>query len=342
MSVECDVAGGDVRSDIATVHQREVAGESSLFVRIPERGICGEIAGATALRTGEAPRRARSIGAQCGVGNGNANAQLFFDVGGKPLLQGDDLLILVSAWIDRSRRDALPILEGEESQHAQIAAALSEDNIPASRVSYKASHIFGVGMAVHKGDEVRRMRNHVRRHVVGGFRRYAEMPEHNDIIGDFGGIVDGALHGRVKLFASLSRDEIPRTVCSRWIQERRGLGRDQRRRRRHSNETDSHIPICHHDIGLKKQFARVVCGLPLQEIAARVLECAELKIAQHRRNAVVELMVAECRHIIAGGVHNLDDGPALVEATQGRALDIVSRIAEDDFFTLGDQTGLLR
>src|SRR5699024_376820 len=47
-------------------------------------------------------------------------------------------------------------------------------------------------------------------------------------------------------------------------------------------------------------------------------------------HAVVELVVAQSGQVIAGGVHQLDDGGALVHGAIGGALDVVAGVQQQD------------
>ena len=67
-----------------------------------------------------------------------------------------------------------------------------------------------------------------------------------------------------------------------------------------------------------------------------------MNVVEHRLDAVVELVVAERRHIVAGGVHDADHAASRIVSAESGALDMVARIHENHMFTGSREAILFR
>ena len=74
-------------------------------------------------------------------------------------------------------------------------------------------------------------------------------------------------------------------------------------------------------------------GAQIDPVAGNIGEVGFLNDCLGTRHPVIELMVARGRQIVACGVHQLDDGCAIIHRAVGRALNVVTGIHQQNLLT---------
>ena len=133
------------------------------------------------------------------------------------------------------------------------------------------------------------------------------------------------LRGRagIELFAVLAGEEL------QPLDELRvGLGLGLRRLE--PEEADLHAALFDDGVGIENGLA-----VGVEHVGAQDLELGSLHVLRQLGIAVVELMVADGGHIVAGGVHHGHRVRALMDADVDGALTVVAGVGQDDLGALG-------
>ena len=146
------------------------------------------------------------------------------------------------------------------------------------------------------------------------------MPHGDHIAGAIGpGSVHGGLHSGVQRVAGVILGEAVDVVAVAVL-EVGGGGAGEGLGGGHAHKGDLHAVELLDDVGLEHQFAF------LGEVGADVGEISLLHQGQEVVHAVVELMVSGNGHVVAHGVHQVDDGFTLGHGANRFALDGVAVI----------------
>ena len=134
----------------------------------------------------------------------------------------------------------------------------------------------------------------------------------------------GDLRGRavIELTAVLAREEL-----QALDQLRVGLG--LRFGRLETEEADLHAALFDDGVGIENGLA-----VGAEHVGAQDLELGSLHVLRQLGIAVVELMVADGGHIVAGGVHHRHRVRALMDADVDGALTVVAGVGQDDLGAL--------
>ena len=126
----------------------------------------------------------------------------------------------------------------------------------------------------------------------------------------------------IELFAVLAREEL-----QALDQLRVGLG--LRFGRLETEEADLHAALFDDGVGIENGLA-----VGAEHVGAQDLELGSLHVLRQLGIAVVELMVADGGHIVAGGIHHRHRVRALVDADVDGALTVVAGVGQDDLGAL--------
>ena len=174
---------------------------------------------------------------------------------------------------------------------------------------------------------------HILRQIIGGVGLralvHAQVRQADDEVGAL--LLEGFdLLGRagVQLAAVLAGQEL------QALDELRvGLGLGLRRLE--TEEADLHAALFDDGVGIKDGLA-----VGAEHIGAQDLELGGLHVLRQLGIAVVELVIADGGHVVAGGVHHGHRVGALVDADIDGALTVVAGIGQNDLSALRRIVGL--
>ena len=187
----------------------------------------------------------------------------------------------------------------------------------------------GVGVAVD--DEIDAL--HVLGQIIGGVGLgalvHAQMREADDDVGALL-LERGDLRGRagIELFAVLAGEEL-QALNELGVGLGLGLGRLE------TEEADLHAALFDDGVGVKDGLA-----VGAEHIGAQDLELGGFHVLRQLGIAVVELVVADGGHVVAGGVHHGHRVGALVDADVDGALAVIAGVGQNDLGALGLIVGL--
>ena len=187
----------------------------------------------------------------------------------------------------------------------------------------------GVGVAVD--DEIDAL--HVLGQVIGGVGLgalvHTQVREADDDVGALL-LERGDLLGRagIELFAVLAGEELQAL-------NELGVGLGLGLRRLETEEADLHAALFDDGVGVKDGLA-----VGTEHIGAQNFELGGLHVLRQLGIAVVELMIADGGHVVAGGVHHGHRVGALVDADIDGALTVVAGIGQNDLSALRRIVGL--
>ena len=140
----------------------------------------------------------------------------------------------------------------------------------------------------------------------------------------------GDLRGRagIELFAVLAGEEL-QALNELGVGLGLGLGRLE------TEEADLHAALFDDGVGVKDGLA-----VGAEHIGAQDLELGGLHVLRQLGIAVVELVVADGGHVVAGGVHHGHRVGALVDADVDGALAVIAGVGQNDLGALGLIVGL--
>ena len=143
----------------------------------------------------------------------------------------------------------------------------------------------------------------------------------------FPGGIHRSLHGLVDLLSGFIHHEAV-YIIPFIVHEIGRCGAANRQRRRHAYESNLLSGRFQDDIGLKDRF--VLIG----EVAADIGELRFPSQLQETVRSVVEFMVAGYGHVIADGIHQIDDVFSLANGADGLSLDRISVVYKDGLIAL--------
>ena len=183
-------------------------------------------------------------------------------------------------------------------------------------------------MAVDEGVQARGVGDDFLRGPGLGGGIIPQVAQSDDVVSLLGGGVDGLLHGGIEGGAVLAGGDAVDVLAIRILEVGGGgLGEGLRRGDAH----EGHLGAVHvEDLVALQHGITGDAVLLMVEVAGDVGELGLLDGGQGAGHAVVELVVAQGGDVIARGVHQLNDGLALVHAAVGGALDVVTGIHQQD------------
>ena len=183
-------------------------------------------------------------------------------------------------------------------------------------------------MAVDEGVQARGVGDDLLRGPGLGGGIVPQVAQGDDVVSLLGGGVDGLLHGGIEGGAVLAGGDAVDVLAIRILEVGGGgLGEGLRRGDAH----EGHLGAVHiKDLVAVQHGIAHNAVLLMVEVAGDVGELGLLDGGQGAGHAVVELVVAQGGDVIARGVHQLNDGLALVHAAVGGALDVVTGIHQQD------------
>ena len=117
--------------------------------------------------------------------------------------------------------------------------------------------------------------------------------------------------------------------------DERGVGLGLRFGRLETEEADLHAALLDDGVGIENGLA-----VGVEHVGAQNFELGGLHVLRQLGIAVVELMVADGGHIVAGGVHHRHRVRALMDADVDGALTVVAGVGQNDLGALGLIVGL--
>ena len=186
-------------------------------------------------------------------------------------------------------------------------------------------------MGVAVDDEIDAL--HVLGQIIGGVGLgalvHAQMREADDDVGALL-LERGDLRGRagIELFAVLAGEELQAL-------NELGVGLGLRLGGLETEEADLHAALFDDGVGVKDGLA-----VGAEHIGAQDLELGGLHVLRQLGIAVVELVVADGGHVVAGGVHHGHRVGALVDADVDGALAVIAGVGQNDLGALGLIVGL--
>ena len=188
-------------------------------------------------------------------------------------------------------------------------------------------------MGVAVDDEIDAL--HVLGQVIGGVRLgalvHTQVREADDDVGALL-LERGDLLGRagIELFAVLAGEELQAL-------NELGVGLGLGLRRLETEEANLHAALFDDGVGVKDGLA-----VGAEHIGAQNFELGGLHVLRQLGIAVVELVVADGGHVVAGGVHHGHRVGALVDADVDGALAVVAGVGQNDLGALRLIVGLQR
>ena len=322
------VAGGDVGADAAAVHDGDVTAELLDLVEVGVDAVGHQVAHVGLLRADEAVAGDGVVDVEVDGALGDLLAQHVVHrvdpVGleDQGLVEGVDV-----AGGDQLGGEVAVGVDGHAAHVAQIAAGLGQDDGVALGVADGLAGHLGVGVAVDERIEADGVLDDLTAGPGRGGAVHAQVAQADDKVGVQPCLVDGLLDGVVELLAVVAAVDAVDVLVLAGVHEVGGGGLGDGLGGGHTDEGQDAAAAEEVLDGGQHLFA----GAQVLEVAADVGEVGlfvdDLQDAVH---AVVELVVAQSGQVIAGGVHQLDDGGALVHGAIGGALDVVAGVQQQD------------
>ena len=185
-----------------------------------------------------------------------------------------------------------------------------------------------MGVAVDEGIKTSGVGNDLLAGPGRGRGVHAQVAQADDHIGQALRLVNGLLHGAVELLAVLAAQDVVDVLGLGLVHEvgRGGLGK--RLGRGDAHKGNAHTTAHEHlDFRQHPQI-----GAQVHPVAGQVREVGIPHELFGTVQAIVELMVAGGGNIVTGGVHQLNDGSALVHGAVSGALHMVTGVHQQDLF----------
>ena len=333
-----DVALGQIRTDAAAVHHGQVAVEAFGLVEQIIQRVSGEVAQVGLLRTDQAGALV-VLDAQIYVVGGDLLAQHIVNLLHPVVLDGLGGCIGAGVVGNQLGLDAVGG-NAHAANGVKVAAGLGQNDLVALGVVHFL-HLHGaVGVAVDESVQTGGVGNDLLGGVVAGGGINAQVTQCDDIIrAGFLGGVDAVLHSGVQPQAvavslAVSVDAIE-PLGLIFVHEVGGSGLGNG----FGGGDADHGDLLAADLENLVSIEDVLFVLAAIEVAGQVGEVGLAYELQRTSHAVVELMVAQSGCVITGGVHQLDDGSALVHCAVSGALHMVAGVQQQSAGS--DRSGLL-
>ena len=231
-------------------------------------------------------------------------------------------------------------VDGQHANILEVGARLGQDNILAVLILYEFLCHFGVGMAVDEGVQTGGVGDHFSRSPGAGGGIDTQVAQGDDVIGAGSlGIFNGGLHIGIQSLAIRAAGD-PIDVVAVVILEvlGGGLGEGFRRGDAHKGYFHAVGQRTNHIRRQHEITASAVC-IHMIEVAGDIRNAPIVLHIGHSQcalHAVVELMVAQRGHVIAGCGHQTHNGGALIHSAVSGALDMVTGIHQQHIVALFD------
>ena len=222
--------------------------------------------------------------------------------------------------------------DGHFADSAQIGAGLGQNNGVACLVCDFLAHHGAVGVAVDEGVQAGGVGNDILRGPGLGRSVDTQMAQSNDVVRT-GCIsrVNGFLHIGIERAAVRTAGNAV-DVIAVLILEIGGGGLGERLGGGDADDGNVGVTESEHLVAVQ-HVVPAHAVLFLVEVARQVgIICPFVRDLDTAVHAVVELVVAQSGGVITGGVHQLDDGLALVHGAVGSALGMVAGVQQQDVF----------
>ena len=328
------LAGGLLVADAAAVHHGDVHVQIHVVKQIVQ-GVGAEVALVGLLLAHQAVAVGIVVGHHVGEGADDL-AQLGVDVRDPLVLDGLDL----GVGGDRGQvgggeqlgGDGAVSGDGHLAQSVQIGAGLGEDHGLTGLVLDLTALHSGVGMAVDEGVQAGGVGDQLLAGPGLGGGVVTQVAQSDDVVGVVvgGHGVDGGLHAEVQIRAVVPAGDVI-DVLALLVLEVGGGGLGEGLGGGDAHEGDL-LARYLEDLHAVQHVGHGLAGLgvDLEEVAGDIGHLAAGGDGQGPGHAVVELMVAQGGQVVPGGLHQLDDGSALVHGAVGGALDVVAGVHQQD------------
>ena len=328
-----DVACGDgLVADAAAVHNGHIHIQTHVVKQIIQ-GVGGKGAGVGLLLAHQAVALGVVV-VKDHLALADGLTQLGLDLSQPGVLDGLDVLVNAGVLGDELSLDAL-VGDGHLADSAEVFAGLGQNDGLACLVSNFLHGDGAVGMTVDEGVQAGGVGDEVLGVPGIGSGIVAQMAQGDDHVGLLGGGVDGLLDRGVQSGAVLAAGDAVDVVTLGVLEVGRG-GFGEGFGGGDADDGYLFAAQLKHLVGVQHVLAGDAVLL-VEEVAGDIGEAGPLDQLHAAVHAVVKLMVAQRGQVIARGVHQLDNGLALVHGAVGGALDMVAGIHQQDALALGGQ-----
>ena len=233
------------------------------------------------------------------------------------------------------------IVNDHHADAVEVFTGLGQKNGTAVLVSLGPAFDGGVRVTVDLCAQAVGVGNDAPAEPGGEGIRLSQMAKADDHVG--AGLlcpVNGLLHGIVQRPAVLAAGNVIDEI-SVFVLEIGGGDIDERLRRGDAHKGDGLIPKVEQGVGLQHGAAADAI-FHVIEIAGDVRVVRPFHGGHAAVHAIVKLVVARSCQVIAGGIHQFNDGLAAVHGAVGGALDVVAGVHQKNVFILGLQLILQR
>ena len=330
-----DIAGDGPVAHAAAVHEGDVHVVIQAVKQVVQ-GVGGEVAGVGLHLADQTAGFVVVVEGQGGVADDLAQSAV--DLVDPVVLDLLDGGIEVVAFGDELGADRAVGGDAHHADGAEVAAGLGQDDVVASLILDDLFFHGAVGVAVDEGVQAGGVGDQLLGGPGAGGRIDAQVAQCDHNVGLSLCSVDGGLDVGVEGGAVCTAGDAVDIVAV-FILEVGGGGLGEGFGGGDADQGDLPAAQLEDLVGVEHVFAAHAVLLVV-EVAGNVGEVRPLDRIHAAFHRVVELVVAERRQVVAGGVHQIHDRLALVHGAEGGALDVVAGVNEDDVVVL--RNGLLQ
>jgi len=231
---------------------------------------------------------------------------------------------------DQLRGNGAIGLDGHFTDIGKVGAGLRQSDRLAGQVFYPLTFHNRMGMPVNKGVKAGGMFDHFPARPRRGRRIYAQMAKTNDVIGKRLCPINGILHRTIQFFAVVTAQNIIDIEALARIHKVSRGGFGEGLRRRHTDKGDGSAANAE-IFGVRQNTGAQRLIDPVAGEVRIIRFLHHLACALH---AIVKFMVARGGNIVARGIHQLDNGFALIHRAISGALNMVACVHQQDIFAL--------
>ena len=315
-----NVARRDICTDAAAVHERDV--------RVEQGAVCigAKVAEVRLLIADHAFAGCRVLHRKCNIRLRNDFVERSF------VLQLDlrnvcvhrHILLCVIRCRDEARGHRAVRLDDEAAEVPELVAGGGQDHVFVVLVLYRFTRDGAVGMAVKHHVDARGVCDHFAGCPRAALRVDAKVRDRDDIVHTLCLCrIHGSLHGIIKLLAVAAGAEAVNVVPV-FILEIRRRGLRDGFRRGDADESDLLAAEIADRICIEHGLCRV--ALDVLKVAGKILERCFSRQFLNAAHAVIELVVAVNRIVIAARVHDVDEVPAGGKRADRFSLDRIAAV----------------
>ena len=330
-----DIAGDGPVAHAAAVHEGDVHVVIQAVKQVVQ-GVGGEVAGVGLHLADQTAGFVVVVEGQGGVADDLAQSAV--DLVDPVILDLLDSGIGVLAFGDELGADRAVGSDAHHADGAEVAAGLGQDDVAAGLILDDLLFHGAVGVAVDEGVQTGGVGDQLLGGPGAGGRIDAQVAQGDHDVGLGLCSVDGGLNVGVEGGAVFAAGDAVDIVAV-FILEVGGGGLGEGFGGGDADQGDLPAAQLEDLVGVKHVFAAHAVLLVV-EVAGNVGEVRPLDRIHAAFHRVVELVVAERRQVVVGGVHQIHDRLALVHGAEGGALDVVAGVNQDD--VVGPGNGLLQ